>query len=337
MANSETIKLIIDDVIPNAGDNETQWIVSAWQGLHKSLQKVPFQVEDPYRAELDEFTISVDASPVVDLLKSAAESSGGFASYLQLAVEKDLPIGAEITMVFESDIENMEKYTRYHAAAVLVQQIMLAMNICLPGSCQFLEVYFEGDQAELFDLPELDSTVFTNGWLSAFDADWPVLKPLKFSDVWEWLTAQATSETDTAIRPINKVLFGLLELCQPRSMFEARDALLMTHILEILMDTGNMTSPDLIRERVVSILGEPDLKADSFNELYRLKNAMIRGDLPSRRPALVFHDADEEILQQLEVHNSPIEQALAALLGMLQDLVLNNAKGYKFSEQMARL
>ena len=45
---------------------------------------------------------------------------------------------------------------------------------------------------------------------------------------------------------------------------------------------------------------------------------------------------DEEILQQLEAHNSPIEQALAVLLGVLQDLVINKANGYQFSEQFSR-
>ena len=337
MATSETIKLIIDDVIPNAGDNESAWIVSAWEGLSKHLQSVPFQVEDPYRAELDKFTVSVDVSEVIAILKQAVEVKGGFANYLQAAIDEDLPMGAVISMTLESDAANMEKYTLYHAVSVLTQQIMLAMNICLPGSCQFLEAYFEGDQSELFETPEFDSEMFTNGWLSAFDSEWPQLKPLKFAEVWQWLTDQATSETDTAIRPINKVLFGLLELCQPRSMFEARDALLMAHMLETLTDAEDNSQSDVVRDRVVSILGEPSPKADSFNELYRLKKAMIRGDLPVRRPALTFHDADEEILQQLEAHNSPIEQALAVLLGMLQDLVINNAKGYKFSEQVTRL
>lgn len=336
MAKSETIKVIVDDVIPNAGENETKWIITAWEGLQEHLQQVPFQVEDPYRAELDNFTVSVDASSVINLLKQAAESKGNFANYLQASIDQDLPIGAEIDLRMESDIENLETYTLYHAVSVLMQQIMLAMNISLPGSCQFLETYFEGERAELFETPQFDSLRFTNGWLSAFDADWPVLKPLTFADVWQWLENQATSQTDTAIRPINKVLFGLLELSQPRSQFEAGDALLVSHMLETLMGAESNSRSTVVRDRVVSILGEPSAKADSFNELYRLKDAMINGELPVRRPALVFHDADEEILQQLEAHNSPIEQALAVLLGMLQDLVSQGAKGYKFTEQVTR-
>ena len=337
MATSETIKIIIDDVVPNAGANESNWIVSAWEGLHKHLQAVPFQVEDPYRVELDKFTISVDASAVIALLQTAREGRDGFAHYLQAAIDEDLPLGAYLAIEISCDNDTLEKYTVYHAVSVLIHQIMLAMNIALPGSCQFIETYFEGDDAELFEAPEFDSTMFTNGWLSAFDAEWPSLKPLKFADVWQWMSVQGTSETDTALRPINKVLFGLLELSQQRNLFEARDALLVAHMLETLVNVEDHSEPDRVRDRIVTILGTPSPQADSFNELYRLKHAMIRGDLPVRRPSLTFHDADEEILQQLEAHNSPIEQALAVLLSVLQDLVANNARGFKFSEQVTRV
>ena len=316
MATSETIKLIIDDVVPNAGPNESDWIVSAWEGLQKHLQNVAFQVEDPYRVELDQFTVSVDASAVISLLKTASEDRDGFAHYLQAALDDDLPLGAHLMITISCESDLAEKYTVYHAVNVLVQQIMLAMNIAFPGSCQFLETCFEGADAEYFDAPEFDSTMFTNGWLSAFEAEWPSLKPLKFADVWKWLEQQGTSETDTALRPINKVLFGMLELSQQRNVFEARDALLVAHMLETLVGTVDQRGSDIVRSRIAGILGNPSPKADSFNELYRLKFAMIRGDLPVRRPALSFHDADEEILQQLEAHNSPIEQALAVLLGL---------------------
>ncbi|MDX1693102.1 MAG: hypothetical protein R3208_05020 [Ketobacteraceae bacterium] len=336
MAKTESIRLMIDDVIPNAGANESAWILSAWEGLNKHLKSLTFQVEDPYRVELDRFTVSVDASDVISLMKKAAQTDGGFVSYLQSAIDEDLPMGACLTIEISAELEKLEKYTLYHAVNVLLHQIMLAMNIALPGSCQFLETWFEGAEAEHFEAPEFDSAMFTNGWLSAFDADWPSLKPLKFADVWQWLEKQGTSETDTALRATNKVLFGLLELCQQRHMFEARDALLVAHMLEILVSAEESGQPSLVRDRIVSILGNPTPKADSFNELYRLKHAMIRGDLPVRRPALTFHDADEEILQQLEAHNSPIEQALAVLLGLLQDLVLNKANGYQFTEQFNR-
>lgn len=337
MAKTEYVKLTIDDVIPNAGANESAWIVSAWEGLDKHLKNLPFQVEDPYRAELDKFTISVDASEVVALLQKAAAQEGGFVSYLQAAIDEDLPMGAYLTIEIHTDQEAVEKYTLFHAINVLLHQMMLAMNIALPGSCQFLETWYEGDDAELFEAPELDSAMFTNGWLSAFDAEWPTLKPLRFSEVWQWLDKQGTSETDTALRATNKVLFGLLELSQQRQMFEARDALLVAHMLEILVGAEELEQPTLVRDRIIAILGTPTTKADSFNELYRLKHAMIRGDLPVRRPALTYHDADEQILQQLEAHNSPIEQALAVLLGLLQDLVKNNANGYQFSEQFQRV
>ena len=136
MAKTESVKLIIDDVIPNAGANESTWIVSAWEGLDKHLKSIPFQVEDPYRVELDKFTLSVDASDIISLLRRAEQTEGGFVSYLQSAIDADLPMGACLTVEISAELENLEKYTLYHAVNVLLHQIMLAMNIALPGSCQ---------------------------------------------------------------------------------------------------------------------------------------------------------------------------------------------------------
>ncbi len=336
MANSQTVTLNIGDVIPNAGDNESSWIISAWEGADKYIKDIQFKVEDPYQAKLVEYRVSLDASDLVKTLKNAQEVSGGFANYLQACKNEKNAARGKLVVTLETENGGLEAYSLYHSMTVFFQQLVLAMNIALPGSCQILNASYEGKGAASFEPPQIDSNIFTNGWLSAFDAEWPILKPLKFSDVWSWLDGQHTSETDTALSMVNKVMFCLLELAHQSTAYSASNVLLVSHMLELFGKMENDVNHNLLRERISIILGQPSDKADSFNELYRMKQSLIRSEQPVRRPALVYHDADDEILQQLEMHNSPVEQALAIVLALLQDLVVNKCNSYQFSEQVTR-
>ncbi|PCJ47406.1 MAG: hypothetical protein COA99_00845 [Moraxellaceae bacterium] len=336
MVSSQKVTLNIGNVIPNAGDNESSWIVSAWEGADKHIKNILFKVEDPYQAKLVEYSITLDASDLIATLKHAQETSGGFANYLQTCKQQKGSTRGKLVVTLETENGGLEAYSLYHSVTVWVQQLVLAMNIALPGSCQILDASYEGEGAESFEPPQIASNIFTNGWLSAFDAEWPILKPLKFSDVWKWLDSQRTSETDTALSMVNKVMFCLLELAHQSTSYSASNVLLVSNMLELFGKMENDVNHNLLRERISIILGNPSDKADSFNELYRMKQSLIRSEQPIRRPALVYHDSDDEILQQLEMHNSPVEQALAIVLALLQDLVINNCNSYQFSEQVAR-
>lgn len=336
MAKSQTITLNIGNAIPNAGENESNWIISAWEGADKYLNNVAFNVEDPYEATLVNYTLTLDASQLIEVLKNAQMASGGFASYLQSCKNEEGATRGKIIITLVSDKDDIEPYSQYHSMSVFVQQLVLAMNIALPGSCQILNATYEGEGAGAFEPPQIDSTIFTNGWLSAFDAEWPILKPIKFEQVWHWLDERKTSETDTALSMVNKVMFCLLDLAHQSPAYSAGNVLLVSHMLELFGQMENDVNHNLLRERISIILGHPSDKADSFNELYRMKQSLIRSEQPIKRPAVIYHDSADEIIQQLEMHNSPIEQALAIVLALLQDLVIHNSSSYHFSEQVAR-
>ncbi|OUS29251.1 hypothetical protein A9Q99_09060 [Gammaproteobacteria bacterium 45_16_T64] len=336
MAKSQTITLNIGNAIPNAGDNESNWIISAWEGADKYIKGIEFNVEDPYQATLVNHQLSLDASDLIQTLRNAQKLSGGFASYLQSCKNEEGATQGKIVVTLVSEQDDIEPYSQYHSISVFVQQLVLAMNIALPGSCQILNGVYEGEGAGLFEPPQIDSTIFTNGWLSAFDAEWPILKPIKFEHVWHWLDQRKTSETDTALSTVNKVMFCLLDLAHQSPVYSAGNVLLVSHMLELFGQMEDDVNHNLLRERISIILGHPSDKADSFNELYRMKHSLIRSEQPIKRPAVIYHDSDDEIIQQLEMHNSPVEQALAIVLALIQDLVIHNSSSYHFSERVVR-
>lgn len=337
MTATYTVAVDIANIIPSAGDNETGWILSLWEGANQHLKNANFKSEDPYRSAVAEFQVSLQLDDVVALMKKAQTSHGSFANYLQAAQQPNGPSTASrIVIELQSAAEHLDLYSLYNAVGTLLHQLVLAFNIALPGSFPLIGARYQGPDTHRFEAPQFSADLFTNAWLSAFDANWPTLKPLSFSAVWKWLAARRTSETDVAMASINKVLFGLLELAQHRYMSRHRDGMLVAHMIEILMKVsdGNVA---MIRERVSATLGKPTEKADSFNELYRLKDSLLRGDYPVRRPALIVHEADDPVLQQLEIHNSPVEQGAAIVLAMLQDLVENSAAEYQFTQYVNRI
>lgn len=329
------IILTVDNLIPSAGDNETAWIVSLWEGACNFLRQFNFRSEDPYRAAVVEYQVALHLDEVVALMQRAHIEFGSFANYLQSAQQKGGPTGAAIRMELTTPAAHSEPYSLYNTAGTLIHQLMLAFNLALPGACQFVGARYEGAETGRFEAPHFSADLFTNAWLSAFDASWPTLKPIPFRQVWQWLIVRRISETDVAVASVNKVMFGLLDIAQHRYVSRHRDGMLVVHMIELLMKVsdGNVA---LLRERVIAALGKPTDQADSFNELYRLKDSLLRGDYPVRRPALIVHEADDPVLQQLEMHNSPVEQGAAIVLALIQDLINHDAAEYRFTQQLSR-
>ncbi len=337
MQTTETINLDIHNAIPRGGAEASAKILALWQFVDGYFDASLFRVEDPYRGQTGEYSISLDASALISLMQNACSSSESFDHFRQQhAADSSVAISSVLRITVEALNARTEPYSVYHAASVFIQQLLLGMNLTLPGSCQFLGSRFSGAQAHRFEAQDFDSMAFYDAQLSASEHQWPALSELEFDQVWRWLEGAGTSERNTAITTINKVLIDMLKIAQQRYRYGARTAMLIGNQLEMLMGTQNDRDMQHLRERVSLILGRPPEAADCFKELYRLREALFLGDHPVRRPALVFHNADEEIMQQLAQHNSGVEKALAVVISLLQDLIKSGSEGYQFSEQMMR-
>ena len=337
MQTTETINLEIHNAIPRGGAEASAKILAMWQFVDGYFIARRFLVEDPYRGQLGEYRISLDAAALTALMQTACSSAGSFDQYRQQhAADSSVTLSSSLTFTVEALNAKTEPYSVYHAASVFMQQLLLGMNLALPGSCQFLGTKFSGTQAHRFEAQDFDSMAFYDAQLSAGEHHWPKITQLDFDKVWSWFETAGTSERNTAITTINKVLIDMLKISQQRYRYGARTAMLIGNQLEMLVGTQNDRDMQHLRERVSLILGRPPEAADCFKELYRLREALFIGDHPVRRPALVFHNADEEITQQLAQHNSGVEKALAVVIALLQDLVETGSEGYQFNEQMQR-
>jgi len=339
MLKPETINVLIGHPVPNAGKIETGMVISVWEEANRFLKNVEFRVEGKESTDLVTFIVSLDADELVFKLRDIRQNSGDFASYLELLGSGEVEatearLGISISPANpESETGDIESCI---VAGIFLHQLMLAMNIAFPGSCQLLKAHYEGKNRTDFLVPEFTADFFGNAWMSAVEADWPKLKEMNFTGVWEWLARQGTSQTDTAIMPINKVLFGLLSLSQNSPGPDGSQALVVAHMLELIVGIPDGGDVALLRERVSAVLGISGEKAGSYNELYRQKVHFVKGELPVIRPLLHCKLPCNAMKHQLEGHESPVEQATAIIIALIQDLVEHNSSGYRFVEQFIR-
>ncbi|AZZ95151.1 hypothetical protein EUZ85_01405 [Hahella sp. KA22] len=337
MQSTETIQLEVKNAVPSGGEQETALCIDLWRQIDGFFKDRPFKVEDPYRGKLGEYDISLDASDMVRALQQAKDSSGSFNHYRRKhAEDSSVSLSATLSLKVAARNDLTAPYSIYHTASVFIQQLMLGMNIALPGSCQLLATRFLGEQAHRFEAQDFDSKAFYDANQSAVDHGWPRIGQLNFEKVWDWFEMLGTSHRNTAISTANKVLVDMLKIAQQRYRYGARTAMLVANQLEMLIGARNDEDMQHLRERVSLVLGRPPESADCFKELYRLRHALFLGEHPVRRPTLGYHDADEEIKQQLSQHNSGVEKAIAVVLALVQDLIETQSREYAFTEQMSR-
>jgi hypothetical protein len=341
MSRQATIPLTVGNIIPKGDTQETAAIIQVWQDAGQYLQQRRFVVENPQTGQLAVFLASLDVSAMLELLQQASRQSGSLDAYRRRhATNPTLPIGATLNLSLEH-VEQVaaagSTYLLYHTANVFFQQLMLGINLSCPGACQLLSSRFSDAGAHRYEAQDYDSRAFHDGKCSSLEHTWPPIQKPAFQTVWNWMEAAGTSERNTAITTINKVLIDLLKLARQRDRYGARTALLVANQLELLL--GTRADKDLVhaRERTGLIMGYPPESADCFKELYRLKQALMNGAHPVKRPALVYHHAEEETLDLIKPHNSGVEKGFALIIALLQTLITHNAQGFQFTESMSLL
>ncbi len=329
------IRLMVGNIVPKGDARDSEDVLRVWQAAGLHLRERTFRVENPQTGGLCSFVATLDVAAVLDRLQQARTQTGSLDTYRgRHANQPSLPIDGVLTLVLaagETDPAPTD-HLIHHTASVFFQQLLLGINLSWPGACQLLSCQFAGPGAHRYEAQNFDSRAFHDGRCSSLEHGWPLLRALPFATVWDWMDRAATSQRNTAITSLNKVLIDLLKIARQRDHYGARTALLVANQLELLL--GTQADRDMVhaRERAGLILGVPPESADCFKELYRLKEALITGAHPVRRPALVYHHAEEETIDQIKHHNSGIEKGFAVLIALLQHLISHDAQGFEFRE-----
>tara|TARA_R110001592_G_scaffold52649_9_gene161388 strand:- start:111228 stop:112238 length:1011 start_codon:yes stop_codon:yes gene_type:complete len=334
MTSEQSFHIHVDNIIPHADKPASQEIFKIWKAAHQFFNEIDYQCVSADGKKLLNVQLKLDLSGPLDMLESAIQRSDSLDSYRQLHAENcDTEISAIIAVKIEASAgtEALNTEDAYYIASTFQQQLFLTLNLAFPGSCKLIGARFVGQNAHLYEAQAFDSKIFYNARMSCHQEAWPALQALDLPTIWNWLNDQGFSRSDTAISNINKVLVNLLKLAQQRHRFGSRSALLASQQFELLLGTGDEA---MLRSRTSLILGDIPESADCFVALFKLRNDLITGNHPVRRPALISHSVNDEGCEQISRHNSTIELASSIMINLVQRLIKSGKNKFQFKETL---
>lgn len=338
MTSSVTIGLQIGNAVPHGNESDTGTVIALWRTIDRFFEQTAFTAQDRVGGRSGDYRISLDASQLMKTLEAASTQSGSFSAHQKaFAADPGMSIDGGLEITVHEDSDRLDDEEAYHVAAVFLQQLVLAANLCVPGSIQLLGTRFTGEAAHRFEAQQFDSRILYGALKTARYDEWPPISTsLAFSEIWAWLDQCETSHTGTAIKDINKVLFTMLKVAEQRHEYSARTVLLVLYQLEMLLDCRHASSAGPMHRHTRMILGDVPDAADCFNELYEVRHQLFHGTQPVHRPPLISHDTDAAIREMIGQHNTAVESGTAMVLALLQDLASHGAQSYVFTETMAR-
>lgn len=335
MNTPKSITLTIGNALPHGNTAESADILALWQEMHRSFHKYAFSAAVPGSAGFRNYSISLDAGPLLVLMEQALQGSGSFDSWRQAHVrDAGKSLAASVRLDIGTAVGAPEEQEAFEIATLFLQQLVVAANLALPGACRLLQTTFTGEGGYRYEAPFFDSRLYYGAFRNLRDLDWWQRHNLGFNRIWQWLEQAEGSHGYTAIQDLDKVLFTLLKVAEQRNELSSRTALLVVYQLETLLDCRSPMDARLLRNRIRLVLGSLPEAADCIGELYSVRDGLLLGSRPVLRSPLITHDDIAEFMEQIDQHNNPVELGTALVLVLLRELIHRNAQAYVFSESV---
>lgn len=337
MTSSTIIHLQIGKSIPPGDERETREIIEIWHKASAFFADLPFSAQGQLDGTADSYRLSLNAEKLIAAMENARDQSDSFSMH-RLAHEKEpgVAVAGELSVTVSANDRTPDEEEIYRVATVFLQQVVLAFNLLRPGAVQFLDTRFSGEGAHKYEAQSYDSRIFYGAWKAAQANEWPPMKKLGLEELWSWLEGTESSQMETAITSINKVLFTLLKVAQQRHEYSARMALLVMYQLETMLECRHLNSLTDLRQRTALVFEDFPESSDWLTELYNARQDLFMASVPVHRPALICHATENVLPLQPGRHHSTVELGLGLVLALLHDLIAHGATRYTFSEILDR-
>jgi hypothetical protein len=336
MNQSRHVHLHIANAFPHGNPAESASVLALWQEVQSYFYERPFTASVAGRSAPRTYVITLDAVFMLNALEHALGIAGSFDAWRQSHVHNaNKSLAAALVLKISAADTAPEEMEAYEVATLFLQQLVVALNLVQPGGCRLLQTEFRGDGGHRYESQAFDAKLYYGAFRNLRDLGWWQRHNPGFDKVWRWLERAEGSHGNTAIKPLDKVLFTMVKLAQQRDEFSARTALLVIYQLEVLLDCRSPTDPRHLRNRIKLILGEFPEAADCIGDLYTARDGLLLGSCPVRRPPLVAHDSVGEFTEQLECQGNAIEMGIALVLVLLRELIGRDAGEYAFTESVA--
>ncbi|BCL34510.1 HEPN domain-containing protein [Nostoc sp. MS1] len=354
---SQLIEIKITNIGPSFVNTDDRTIREFWEEVVNVLSTSGVTVI-PYKKEQKSYSIEIDASDVIAYLKAVEICEHDQEVFYQ-RMNEQMKLGYHM---LNSILKLQLKYDQFSETeenvlqiviGKFIQQLFLAMNIALPGSialysAEYIETNaFESKSSSLLykipgiksavpKPPEMNASILESAFIHALDRGWPPLQQMPFKTVWNWLEGELPYSLDLAEKPHHKALFTILRITSKQTNI-LDTILLIAQALEALFVDGKEGIGSTLKQRLELVLGTPQSHKNWFSKFYNRRSQIAHGSAAILRPNDLYHWDDPSIEEYIEEFYGPIDEAVAVLLAVLQDLIRSDAREYCFLQEVKRL
>ena len=332
MAPEHLIRIGPMNFAPDDARTPIKPIIALWEQIDNFFSNYKIAARAHDISQVADYILDVDASKIIENLRFIHEynTTSGDRADLFKKIYPNLECGT--TLVFRIRPVNRTAidcpHTPRRLVDLLLQEIFVTANLCLPASCKFYNVT-NLDRTGLSS-PSMYCFYFEDCARFGRDDGWPKFREIQFADAWNWLMACGIHDLDIAATPVQRALFSLLEMARYEN-FTIIEVLLISQALDgLLVKEGEPIQRTLSR-RIANIVGAPSKQQNWVKEFYDLRSNIAHGSYPIVR-GHAAHEESPEVSQYHEQYFVPLVRAVAALLAILQDMIVSGATEYRFEQ-----
>ncbi|RCJ29027.1 hypothetical protein A6770_01130 [Nostoc minutum NIES-26] len=352
---SQLIEIKLSNLGPNSDDIDPRIIREFWEEASNVLLTSSLAIT-PYKTAQQNYLIEIDTSDVILYLKAVEICEQDPAVFCQ-RMDEQMKLGyhmassiLKLHLKYELCNETEQDVLQIVVGKFL-QQLFLAMNLSFPGSItlysseyvkanelvpKFFSLYrIPGVKPDVPKPPELSAYILESAFIHALRRGWPKLTQLPFQTVWSWVTEELPYSLDLAEKPHHKALFTLLRITSNQTN-HTDTILLIAQALEALFVDGKEGIGNTLKQRLELVLGTPQTHKNWFSKFYNRRSQIAHGSMPILRPSDLYDRDESSIEDYIEEFYGSIDEAVAVILAVLQDLIRNNAREYCFLQNVVR-
>lgn len=334
--NKDNIRLYINST-PHIEEYE-KWdeLIDIWKQLGTLFNKYKDTFQFKNYDKVFNYEMTIETSFIIDdLIRDKAEYDE-----LNAIQDNDFEKRSKIRNRYKRENEpflyidiiyNEEDGFLNHYIEEFFEDLFLAMNIAFPGSLDLYNTYYKlSGRDENIKIFSYSSFFFEGCWSTFREWNWPNIKIIEIEKVWKWIKDIGLVNKVIGKTPIQRSLISILN---QSGVEEIQSQFLLTaQALESLLVEENESVSKLLRERITSIIGWPDKDTKWLQKFYNIRSRIIHGDSEIMR--ITFNDIiDFECDEYYHKYLQTLKKVTAVYIALIQELVINSSKGFKFSQQ----
>ena len=218
MKNERLIRVGLMNLIPDDARTPIKPIIELWEQIESFFSSYRTEARAYDLLKLAEYQVDLDASQVINDLRFTDEFNNTTSDqdYLLNKIKLEDEQKCGLTLNFRLTPLNQAArdcpHTQQRLLEMLLQQIFVAANLCIPGASKLYKITYP-DKASALP-PSLHCFYFEDCARFAREDGWPEYKTLPFEDAWNWLIACGVHDLDIAKTSVQRAIFSLLELAR---------------------------------------------------------------------------------------------------------------------------